>query len=246
MLGAKGCQSITHIHFEIHTCWYFNSGIKGKSHRLWNFWLWGSVKFKDLHIVASVSLIHFDSIVSELMCFLLTCNVKDYKRIRGNVTVRMPVKRPLYLWIYCLTAHECFVFVLSAWMLYFEERKCSLMLGVFLGVNLLHSCLRLWKEYLNIQRGCSARRRNIPQGCRRKTGSSRHLVMYWPQCKSISVILLMTWSMIHTVTGACFLLPPLAKCWQCLCVFSRPFMLLWVSWFVLFILNSWSGLAASW
>lgn len=124
----------------------------------------------------------------------------------------------LYVWICCSTAHESFFFVLSAWMLYFEERKCSLMLGVFLGVNLLHSCLRLWKENLNIQRGCSARRRNIPQGCRRKTGSSRRLVMYWPQCKSISVILLMTWSMIYTVSGACFLPPPLAKCWQCLCI----------------------------
>lgn len=104
-------------------------------------------------------------------------------------------------------------------------------------------------EVWNREFKCSAKKdteRNISQGCRRESGSSRRLVMFWPQCKSISAILLMNWSMIYTVSGARFLPPPLAKCWQRLSVFSRPFVLLWVSWFVLFILNPWSSLVVSW
>ena len=115
----------------------------------------------------------------------------------------------------------------------------------FKGVNLLYLCLRCGTENLNVQRK-RMERRNISQGCRRESGSSRRSVMFWPQCKSISAILLMNWSMIYTVSGARFLPPPLTKCWQRLSVFARPFVLLWVSWFVLFILNSWSSLAVSW
>ena len=134
-----------------------------------------------------------------------------------------------------------------------NERKILSHLAFFsflLGVNLPVLRLRFGTEDLNVQRKKKKKkrtaRRGISQGCRRESGSSRHLVMFWPQCKSISAILLMNWSMIYTVSGARFLPPPRAKCWQRLSVFGRPFVFLWVSWFVLFILNSWSSLVVGW
>lgn len=121
----------------------------------------------------------------------------------------------------------------------------SFTLGLFfLGVNLFYLCRRCGTASLNVQRK-RIERRNISQGCRREPGSSGRLVMFWPQCKSISAILLMNWSMIYTVSGARFLPPPRAKCWQRRSAFGRPFVLLWVSWFVLSILNSWSSLVVS-
>ena len=143
--------------------------------------------------------------------------------------------------------------VLWAWMLYFEWEEDSLTLGLlFFSFRCKSPCLA--PEVWNRGFKCSAQkkkkkrtaRRGISQGCRRESGSSRHLVMFWPQCKSISAILLMNWSMIYTVSGARFLPPPRAKCWQRLSVFGRPFVFLWVSWFVLFILNSWSSLVVGW
>lgn len=115
----------------------------------------------------------------------------------------------------------------------------------FLGVNPLNLCLRHGTENLNVQRK-RIERWNISQGCRKDSGSSRRSVMFWPQCKSISAILLMNWSMIYTVSRTRFLPSPLAKCWQCFSVLGRPLVLLWVSWFALFVLYSWSSLAVSW
>lgn len=126
-----------------------------------------------------------------------------------------------------------------------ERKFLSHLAFFFVGVNLLYLCLRCRTENLNVQRK-RMKRRNISQGCRRESGSFRRLVMFWPQCKSISAILLMNWSMIYTVSGTRFLPTPLTKCWQRLFVFSRPLVLLWVIWFVLFILNSWSSLSVSW
>lgn len=182
------------------------------------------------------------------MGFLLsTFNVKDYETELESMSLWGNANEKTAMYGY-MTVHYFFFFELECYTLNRRNVLSHLpfFCVFFLGVDLLHLCPRCGKENLNVQRGCSARRWNIPQGCRRKSGSSRRLVMFWPQCKSISAILLMNWSMIYTVSGACFLLPPLAKCWQCLCVFSGPFMLLWVSWFVLFILNSRSSLVASW
>lgn len=150
----------------------------------------------------------------------------------------------------CMLLHEffslCYAMSLNVelWMWDWFSRTWPFFF-FFLSVNLFYLCLRCGTANLNVQRK-RIERRNISQGCRRESGSSRRLIMFWPQCKSISAILLMNWSMIYTVSGARFLPPPLAKCWQLLSVFGRPFVLLWVSWFVLLILNSWSGLAVSW
>lgn len=147
----------------------------------------------------------------------------------------------------CMSLHELFFFVLCYGLVYLEWEKESLKLGLFFFFR--RKSPLLVPEVWNREFKCSAKKdteRNISQGCRRESGSSRRLVMFWPQCKSISAILLMNWSMIYTVSGARFLPPPLAKCWQRLSVFSRPFVLLWVSWFVLFILNPWSSLVVSW
>ncbi len=147
----------------------------------------------------------------------------------------------------CMSLHELLFFVLCIFGLVcytLNGRQILSSLAFFRRKSPL-----LVPEVWNREFKCSAKKdteRNISQGCRRESGSSRRLVMFWPQCKSISAILLMNWSMIYTVSGARFLPPPLAKCWQRFSVFGRPFVLLWVSWFVLFILNPWSSLVVSW
>lgn len=263
MLWAEGkadspSQSRACIHIQSCTCWYINAA-RSKLHKPRGVLLWGSLctslqdlmksnapllsvhRRADRCLVTCVGMCRFrHSIVLSLIGFqggVAMC-VSSYDDIIGT-----ECKTDCYVQMYV---------VLSSFMLWTCMLCCTLNGRLFHAQPFFFRCKSplLVPEVWNREFKCSAekgyRAGTFHKVVEKEAGSSRRLVMFWPQCKSISAIWLMNWSMIYTVSGARFLPPPLAKCWQRLSVYGRPFVLLWVSWFVLFILNPRSSLVVSW